>query len=138
MELIVKNFLDSFCQKYNNFIFIEQATKDKIKDSFGVNIEIDKNNRRFDFALFDKKNNKLYLIEVNFYNSQGSKLKATAGEYKELNDFLKRQGHALIWITDGKGWKSSLNALEETFNHNDFVINLRMLKDGVLEYICKK
>jgi len=79
----------------------------------------------------------LYLIEVNYYSAQGSKLKATAGEYQYLNDFLKTQNITFIWITDGKGWLSAFNSLEETFNHNDYVINLEMLKSGILEEICK-
>ena len=97
----------------------------------------DKSSRRFDFALFNQITKKLYLIEVNFYSGGGSKLKATAGEYQYLNDFLKSQGIEFIWITDGKGWLTALNPLEETFNHNDYVINLYMLKLGILEYICK-
>ncbi len=138
MENITNLFLRQFCQKNVHFSFIEQANKKKIKETFNVNINIDKNNRRFDFALYDKRKEKLYLIEVNFYNSGGSKLKATAGEYKELNDFLKKQNLKFIWITDGKGWLKALNPLEETFYHNDNVINLQMLKDGILEIIVNK
>ena len=54
-----------------------------------------------------------------------------------LNDFLKSQGFEFIWITDGKGWLTALSSLEETFNHNDYVINIEMLKNGILEEICK-
>jgi len=138
MEIVVRNFLNDFCKNNKEFSFIEQATKDRIKENFYIEIEIDKNNRRFDFALFNKESKKLYLISANFYNSGGSKLKATAREYKELNDFLKKQNIDFVWITDGKGWLTSLNSLEETFNYNDYVINLKMLKEGILEYIRKK
>jgi len=137
MEFIVFKHLENFCINNSNFIFIEQATQQKIYENFSVSIQIDKNSRRFDFALFNQITKKLYLIEVNFYSGGGSKLKATAGEYQYLNDFLKSQGIEFIWITDGKGWLTALNPLEETFNHNDYVINLYMLKLGVLEYICK-
>ena len=137
MEYIVFKHLENFCIKNPSFIFIEQATQQKIYENFGVSIQIDKNSRRFDFALFNQITKKLYLIEVNFYSGGGSKLKATAGEYQYLNDFLKSQGIEFIWITDGKGWLTALNPLEETFNHNDYVINLYMLKLGILEYICK-
>jgi len=138
MENIVSFELNFFCQNYPNFTFIEQATQKRIKDCFNYDIEIDKNRRIFDFALYDNHKNKLYLIEVNFYSGGGSKLKATAGEYQYLNDFLKSQGIEFIWITDGKGWLTALHPLEETFNHNDYVINLNMLKNGVLEEICLK
>jgi type II restriction enzyme len=137
MENIVAKFLDEFCSDNLNFQFIEQATQKRIKEYFNYEIEIDKNSRRFDFALYDTNRDKLYLIEVNYYSGGGSKLKATAGEYQYLNDFLKTQNIDFIWITDGKGWMTALNPLEETFNHNDYVINLNMIKNGILNEICK-
>lgn len=137
MENIVSKILNDFCTNNNNFKFIEQATQKRIKEFFHYDIEIDKNSRRFDFALYNKNNQKLYLIEVNYYSGGGSKLKATAGEYQYLNDFIKSQNIEFIWVTDGKGWLTSLHPLEETFNHNDYVINLNMLKNGILEEICK-
>ena len=138
MEDIVFRYLNNFCEKNRDYQVIEQATQKSIKEKFNYQIEVDKNRRRFDFGLYNKKKNKLYLIEVNFYTVGGSKLKATAGEYKGLNDFVKEQGIDFIWITDGKGWLTALNPLEETFNHNDYVINLNMIKNGVVEEICLK
>jgi type II restriction enzyme len=135
MENLVGKYLDGFCQKYTNCEYTDQATKEKIKQKFGYEIKIDKNSRRFDFALHDKTKNKLFLIEVNYYGGGGSKLKATAGEYQYLNDFLKEQGLTLIWITDGVGWLTALRPLEETFNHNEHVLNIEMLKNGVFEKI---
>lgn len=137
MENIVKKFLEDFCNKNNDFSFIKQATKDKIKLNFDYDIIIDKNSRRFDFALFNKINKKIFLIEVNFYSGGGSKLKATAGEYQKLEDFLIYQKIDLIWITDGKGWISSKKSLEETYESNKYILNLNMLKDGVLNDIVK-
>jgi type II restriction enzyme len=137
MENIVKKFLENFCNRNKHFIFIEQATKEKIKLNFGYDIKIDKNSRRFDFALFNNKNKKIFLIEVNFYSGGGSKLKATAGEYQKLEDFLINQKIDLIWITDGRGWISSKKSLEETYNSNKYVFNLKMLKDGILDDIVK-
>ena len=135
MEQIVENFLFEFC-KNNNMKYISQATKEKIFTEFNIQIRLDKNSRRFDFALYNQKSKKLFVLEVNFYSGGGSKLKATAGEYKDLNDLMKNQNIDLIWITDGAGWKTARSSLEETFNHNDYVINLEMLKNGVLEEIC--
>jgi len=137
MENIVSNYLDNFCNKHTDFSYIEQATQKRILENFNYKIDIDKNSRRFDFALHNNKTNKLFLIEVNYYSSGGSKLKATAGEYQYLNDFIKSQNIKFIWITDGKGWLTALNPLEETFKHNDYVININMLKNGILNKICK-
>jgi len=137
MENIVSDYLNKFCSKYEDYAYIEQATQKRIKEFFDYEIAIDKNSRRFDFALYNKLSKKLSLIEVNYYSGGGSKLKATAGEYKGLNDFIKAQHIDFIWITDGKGWLTALNPLEETFKHNDYVINLDMIKNGILEKICK-
>lgn len=138
MENIVSNYLEEFCKENKGFSYIEQATQKRIKESFDYSIQIDKNSRRFDFALYNHNIKKIYLIEVNYYSGGGSKLKATAGEYQYLNDFVKSQNIDFVWITDGKGWLTSLNPLEETFNHNDYVINLNMIKNGILEEICLK
>lgn len=137
MENIVGKYLETFCTKNKNFSFIEQATQKRIKEFLNYEIEIDKNSRRFDFALLNKTENKLYIIEVNYYSGGGSKLKATAREYKELNTFLKAQNITFIWITDGLGWETAKNSLEETFVHNDYVINLEILRNDILEEICK-
>jgi len=137
MENTVANYLKFFCLRNPHFTYIEQATQKRIFEAFNYEIAIDKNSRRFDFALFNQVTHQLYLIEVNFYSGGGSKLKATAGEYQYLNDFVKSQGVEFIWITDGKGWLTALNPLEETFNHNDYVINLDMIKNGILQEICK-
>ncbi|PNV83661.1 MAG: restriction endonuclease [Sulfurimonas sp.] len=136
MEKLVYKFLEEFCEENKNLQFIEQATQKRIKEFFNYDIKIDKNSRRFDFALFDKAKNRLFLIEVNYYSGGGSKLKATAGEYQYLNNFVKSQNIDFIWITDGKGWLTSLKPLEETFIQNDYVINLDMLKNGALKQIC--
>ena len=97
---------------------------------------VDKSSRRYDFAVHNGQS--LYLIETNFYGGGGSKLKATAGEYKALQDYLRKSGHTFIWITDGLGWKTTIRPLEEAFNHIDFVLNLAFVESGVLEHIIKE
>ena len=134
MESICEVFVKNLCEE-NGFEYMEQATCKKIKDKWGINAEADKIDRRFDFAI--KGNNNLYLSEVNFYSSGGSKLKATAGEYKDLHDLITNQGFELIWITDGVGWNTSKTAINETFIYNDYILNLKMLADGVLNEIVK-
>ena len=134
METICETYVKKLCDKYG-YSYISQATAAKIKSEFGRTIHLDKINRRFDFAINTPSN--CYLIEVNFYSAGGSKLKATAGEYKELSDMLSTQGLGFIWFTDGKGWNTAKTALQETFEHNDYIFNLDMIKDGVLEEVIK-
>ncbi|MFW6220599.1 MAG: DpnII family type II restriction endonuclease [Nanoarchaeota archaeon] len=45
------------------------------------------------------------------------------------------QGIDLIWITDGLGWKTTKKSLFETFLHNDYLINIELVKKGVLKDI---
>lgn len=134
MESICERFVEEFCEK-NNFKYIAQATSKRIQEEFNIELKMDKIERRIDYAI--KTNNNLYLIEVNYYSGGGSKLKATAGEYKELSDFIKAQGYEFIWITDGKGWNTAKAPLKETFEHDDYIFNLNMIKDGVLGEVIK-
>jgi type II restriction enzyme len=129
METIVETLVTTICQQ-NNFLFISQATSQKIYSEWNIDVQVDKSSRRFDFAV--KNQNNLYLLETNFYGGGGSKLKSTAGEYKTLFDFLSRQGHKFIWVTDGLGWKTTLRPLEETFRYIDYTFNLNMVVSGLL------
>lgn len=135
MENLVEGYIKSICAGNSNFSYIKQANKNRIFKQWGYPIKIDKSDRVFDFAIYNKRTNKLFLLEVNFYGGGGSKLKATAGEYQYLNDFLNRQNIDLIWITDGFGWRTARKPLEETYNHNEYVLNMSLLKDGKLREI---
>ena len=86
-----------------------------------------------DFAI--NNNGKLYFIEVNFYGGGGSKVKSTATEYIRMNEYWNNQGIEFIWITDGAGWKSTLKPLREYFDKADYLLNLEMLRRGVLKRI---
>lgn len=134
MENIVEKYLENFTTKFN-LQYIKQSTKIKIETKWNYSIIVDRYDRVFDFAIFNQDNNKIYLIEVNYYSGGGSKLKSTAGEYKDLYNFLKTQNIDFIWITDGYGWTYSKNPLFETFSNNDYVFNLEFVDKGVLHEI---
>ena len=133
MENLVESVLSNFCER-KGYKCMVQATHSKIKSEWGIDIVVDKINRRFDFAIMDAAR-KLHLFEVNYYSGGGSKLKATAGEYKEVYNMLSSQDIQFIWVTDGMGWLTAKTALYETFLHNEFVINLEMISNGILEQI---
>ncbi|KKR78843.1 MAG: Type II site-specific deoxyribonuclease, partial [Parcubacteria group bacterium GW2011_GWA2_40_8] len=97
-EKIVEELLKPICSR-NELDCMVQATADKVKTEWGITLRVDKSSRRFDFAI--RHDNNLCLIETNYYGGGGSKLKATAGEYKTLYDFLSADRHKFIWITDG-------------------------------------
>lgn len=134
MENIVEKIIETF-SKNNNLEYLAQATRSKIKSKWNFDIKLDKTNRIFDFVIYNKDKNKIFIIETNYYGGGGSKLKSTAGEYQYLFDFLKKQNIDLIWITDGLGWKTTTKSLFETFLHNDYLFNIEIIKKGILENI---
>ena len=70
--------------------------------------------KRFDFVI--ETGHCKYLIEVNFYSGGGSKLNEVARAYSELSPKINAvDGFEFVWITDGIGWKSAKNKLEEAF-----------------------
>lgn len=101
---------------------------------------MDKSKRRFDAAVYSRALNKVWLIETNYYGGGGSKLKAVAGEFTELSQFVKtsKDNVEFVWVTDGQGWKFSLLPLAEAFGHIDNVFNLTMLKEGFLSDLFEK
>jgi hypothetical protein len=131
MEDVVEAYVLKFC-KEKGLEYLAQANAKKIKDKWGFSVVVDKSSRSFDFAVYNPRNKKLKLLEVNFYNGGGSKLKAVCGEFKGLYNELKKQNIDFIWITDGLGWNTTLRPLEETYNNNEYIFNLNMIEGGVL------
>ncbi len=86
--------------------------------------------KRFDFVIETLHCN--YLIEVNFYSGGGSKLNEVARAYSELSPKINSvDGFKFVWITDGKGWTSARNKLEEAFYAIPHVYNLTTISDFV-------
>lgn len=79
--------------------------------------------KRFDFVIETRRCK--YLVEVNFYSGGGSKLNEVARAYSELSPKINSvNGFEFVWITDGQGWKSARNKLEEAFNIIPNIYNL--------------
>lgn len=80
-------------------------------------------NKRFDFVI--RTPQKIYLIEANFYTGGGSKLNEVARANSELAPKINAvPGFEFVWITDGIGWQSARNKLEEAFGHVPSIYNL--------------
>lgn len=133
MENIVEVFIEDLCKK-KGFRCLKEANAQKIKQELGYEVPVDKSSRRYDFVIDNGK--ELFIIETNFYGGGGSKLKSTAGEYRNLFDVLNGK-YKFFWITDGFGWKTTTRPLRETFDHNDYVFNLSILESGILDYLIK-
>ena len=93
-------------------------------ESLGVDV------KRFDFVIKTKR--KIYLIETNFYNTGGSKLNEVARAYSEVAPKINQyENYEFVWITDGQGWLSAKNKLEEAYNTIPSVYNLTTLSKFV-------
>lgn len=79
--------------------------------------------KRFDFVVETQQ--KVFLIEVNFYSSGGSKLNEVARAYSEIAPRINAvNGFEFVWITDGIGWRSAISKLQEAFNIIPNIYNL--------------
>lgn len=137
MEDLVESFIKKaqFEKEKNYFkeMYIHEIT-----DRWGIDLSAISNQgkaeKRFDFVV--KTDNMIYGIETNFYGSGGSKLNETARSYKTLAleaDTIDE--FTFVWFTDGKGWKSAGNNLEETCDVLQHVYNIQDLEDGIMERI---
>lgn len=84
--------------------------------------------KRFDFVI--ETVSKTYLIEVNFYSGGGSKLNEVARSYSDIAPKINSvPGFEFVWITDGIGWKSARNKLQEAYSIIPRVYNLTDVED---------
>lgn len=116
-----------------------QATASFIKSNWNIEVPVDKSERRFDVAVYSRERHKVWLIETNYYGGSGSKLKAVAGEFTELSQFVKssKDDIEFVWVTDGQGWRTARLPLSEAFGHIQNVFNLNMLKNNFLRELLK-
>lgn len=92
--------------------------------SLGVDIKI------FDFVIKTKV--KTYLIEVNFYNTGGSKLNEVARAYSNIAPKVNQYSeYEFVWVTDGKGWLDAKNKLQEAYTLIPSVYNLATINNFV-------
>ena len=97
---------------------------DKITDVLGDD------EKRFDFVI--ETSQKIYLVEVNFYSGGGSKLNEVARAYSDIAPKINAvEGFEFVWITDGIGWKSAKNKLQEAFNIIPSIYNLTSIEDFI-------
>lgn len=84
----------------------------------------------FDFVI--TANDITYLIEVNFYSGGGSKLNEVARSYTDVAPKVNGvEGFEFVWITDGIGWNSARNKLEEAFAAIPNIYNLTTINDFI-------
>lgn len=137
MENLVEFFIEraGFTKDENFFkeMYTSEAERKYRLDLSKVSNE-GKTEKRWDFVVKGEKY--IYLIETNFYSSGGSKLNETARSYKAIATEMKDiKGAKFIWFTDGQGWNSARNNLEETFDVLEDIYNIADMKNGVMSKI---
>lgn len=86
--------------------------------------------KQFDFVIKTKR--KTYVIETNYYNSGGSKLNEVARAYTDVAPKINQYPqYEFVWITDGQGWKTAKNKLQEAYTHIPSVYNLYTLQSFI-------
>jgi type II restriction enzyme len=69
-----------------------------------------------------------YFIETKFYNGGGTKLNEDARAYSDVAPKINQyENYEFVWITDGQGWLSAKNKLQEAFNIIPNLYNLSTL-----------
>ena len=140
---LMENLVESFIKKagfikdetYFKEMYIHQITEKWDIDLSALSNQ-GKMEKRFDFVI--KTDNMIYGIETNFYGSGGSKLNETARSYKTLaleTDTI--DGFTFVWFTDGKGWTSARNNLEETFDVMEHIYSIKDLENGIINEVFK-
>lgn len=138
----VETGLDTNARKNRSGHLMERQVASILKDA-GINYRqevysteypalavLGEDKKRFDFVI--ETNCSKYLMEVNFYSGGGSKLNEVARAYSELSPKINAvNGFEFVWITDGIGWKSARNKLEEVFYTIPNVYNLTTITEFI-------
>lgn len=137
MENIVEKYIckAGFTKNKNYFkeMYIHEITEKWNVDLSAISNE-GRMEKRFDFVVKTPK--QIYLIETNFYASGGSKLNETARSYKQIaQEVAGIPGASFVWFTDGEGWKSARNNLEETFDVLDTIYNIKDMESGIMNKV---
>ena len=137
MEAIVQQYLEQEGYVMGETMF-KEIYQNEIEERFNVDLSAITNEgttqKRFDYVI--KSDKTLYLIEVNFYATGGSKLNETARSYKMITEETKKIPNVeFMWFTDGKGWHKAKNNLRETFEILPNLYNINDLSNGVLKNI---
>ena len=121
MEKHVAQILDEARIKYRQEVYSTEFPELSV---------LGEDKKRFDFVIETSRCN--YLVEVNFYSGGGSKLNEVARSYTELAPKINSvDGFEFVWITDGIGWFSAKNKLEEAFYTIPSVYNLTNIRNFI-------
>ncbi|MBQ8516757.1 MAG: type II restriction endonuclease [Akkermansia sp.] len=145
----VETGLDSNARKNRSGVIMEKLVAQLLSDA-GIEYSEQVSSRKFpaiesvlgvDQKIFDfviARPNKTYLMEVNFYSGGGSKLNETARSYTDVAPKVNSvPGFEFVWITDGQGWYSAKNKLQEAFVAIPSIYNLTTISEFLRRLKCE-
>jgi type II restriction enzyme len=138
---LMENLVESYLRKsglIQGVSYFKKMTIVEIEEKWGSDLSELSNQgkavKRFDFVV--KTPIVIYGIKTNFYASGGSKLNETARSCKTIALEAKQiENFAFVWFTDGQGWKSARNNLEETFDVMEHIYSIADLESGVMKRV---
>lgn len=135
MEDLVETYIRKAGFVKDKTYFKEMYVSD-ISKKWNINLSAISNQgkmeKRFDFVVKTPK--KVFAIETNFYGSGGSKLNETARSYKTIAIEAKTiPNFEFVWFTDGLGWISARNNLEETFDVLEHLYSIDDMENNVMK-----
>jgi len=134
----IRPFIEDSLKKFPFLQSKEEATFDFLA-SQGCILPEAFRSERWDWAFWVKDDPQRFVVmEVNHYGGGGSKLKAIARDYTTRHKTLANAGIGFIWVTDGLGWRKSKNALRDAFGTITYLVNVRLAKDGMLEWALRR
>ena len=109
---------------------ISYEREDQSKKFPAIKSVLGKDSKRFDFVI--SCSSKKYLVEVNYYGTQGSKVTEIPRSYMDVAKKINSvEGFEFVWITDGIGWKKAKEQLNEAYDEIPNVYNLNTLQDFI-------
>ena len=137
---LMEDLVESYIKKSGNIEYYKEIYIHEIQNKWGIDLSAISNKgkaeKRFDFVV--KTDNMIYAIETNFYGGGGSKLNETARSYKTLaGEADTIDGFTFVWFTDGIGWKSARNNLQETFEVMKHIYSIDDMENGIMRQLFK-
>ena len=131
---LMEDLVESYIKKSGNIEYYKEIYIHEIQNKWGIDLSAISNKgkaeKRFDFVV--KTDNMIYAIETNFYGGGGSKLNETARAYSDVAPKINQYPNdEIVWITDGQGWITAKNKLEEAYNIIPSLYNLITLEDFI-------
>lgn len=84
----------------------------------------------FDFVF--EHNSKRYCMEVNFFNTSGSKINSESARFVELNrTFYNYRDLDFVWLTDGNGLKANKSQITQALRQIDNMFNLTTFEEFI-------